>query len=63
MKNSLKNYLGCTGIFCLFLAGCQSGASSSNTVPTFCQQNVANFSSINNAELLSTPFNSFWGHQ
>lgn len=51
------------------LSACNSGSSSpqptpSPTItptPSYCQQNVANFSSINDSDLGALPFNNLWG--
>lgn len=61
MKNLLKSYLYYTILCCIFLTGCNSGASQSNNVSNFCQQNVSNFSSVDNINLSASPFDYVWG--
>lgn len=63
MKNLPKINLKYVVLFGLALSGCGSGngSSTTNTMPQFCQQNIANFSSINNNDLLASPFDYLWG--
>lgn len=49
-------------ISAIMITSCNSGNSPTPTVaPNFCQSNIGNFSTLNNLDLATTPFNNTWG--